>query len=310
MNPDKDRVWQALRKTLGVNSPPTQITQEPFDGDISHLRRLARLEPGEQAVDGDLTAYYHDLLYTDIQSDLFAHMLPMLLAIWHNDLRGIDDIYGGFVDWFYLVLARPNIFQQCFTSRQTTVVSEFIQKTILDEIDGRRGLSFQGSRSRPYNWFRALTSYGVIFPDIARVWNSWWSVGTTGRAVAAVQYVSCLMYSKYENPVFSPWTPNGGGGPPCLWEYAGHLYKHRWLQSNVEFLAIVLNPTVIVDLLGRAVAKLAGQPGYDKAAEVRSDLPIVESTLNCRCQKLPVLLGTINEPSNEFNQAKETWELA
>src|SRR5216684_7716999 len=59
----------------------------------------------------------------------------------------------------------------------------------------------------------ATSTVGVLLPDVDRLWGAWWSLNTFGRAIAAVQYISCLIYPENENPVFAPRTPNGGGGP-------------------------------------------------------------------------------------------------
>jgi hypothetical protein len=84
-------------------------------------------------------------------------------------------------------------------------------QTILEEIDDQRGLAYQGSRARPHRWIRAVTTYGVLLPDVERLWSAWWSLDTIGRAMAAMQYISCLMYPENENPVFAAWTANDGG---------------------------------------------------------------------------------------------------
>jgi hypothetical protein len=65
-----------LHRLLGVTRPPDKITQEAFEGNDRHLRRLARLRPGEQADGNDLLEYIHDLRNTDIQGPLFAYLLP------------------------------------------------------------------------------------------------------------------------------------------------------------------------------------------------------------------------------------------
>lgn len=106
---------------------------------------------------------------------------------------------------------------------QTAAVSAFMRQSILDEIDEQRGLSYAGQGARPYRWIRALTTYGVLLPDIADLWASWWTLGTHGRAVAALPYVSALTYPDDANPIFAPWNRDTGGGPPCLWDVAGHL---------------------------------------------------------------------------------------
>lgn len=164
-----------------------------------------------------------NLNYTEIQSSLFVYLLPICLEMWRNDLRRIDMSCGGVVENFYPVLANRKVFELHLTPKQTAKVSEFMREVILEEIDDQRGLHFQGSRTRPYRWFREVATYGVILPDIERLWAPWWSIASVGRAIATVQYISCLMYSEHENPIFAPWTPNGGGGTPCLWEFEGHL---------------------------------------------------------------------------------------
>ncbi len=228
-----------LHGMLGVTRPPEKITQEAFEGNDQHLRRLVRLRPGEQADGSDLWEYIHDLRHKDIQGPLFTYLLPFCLEAWREDLRGIDG-YGGLIEHFYPVLADRQVFDLHLTPQQSAVVSEFMRQTILEEIDDQRGLAFQGSRTRPYRWFRALTTYGVLRPDLDRLWTAWWTLNTVGRAIAAVQYISCLMYPENENPVFAPWTPDRGGGPPCLWEFEGHLYEHRWQEPNVNFLKRIL----------------------------------------------------------------------
>jgi hypothetical protein len=95
----------------------------------------------------------------------------------------------------------------------------------------------------------------VLLPAVDRVWGAWWSLETVGRAIAAVQYIPCLIYPEHENPVFAPWTRNGGGGPPCLWGFEGHLYTHRWLEPNVTFLKEALSVPGVTEALSRAVAK-------------------------------------------------------
>jgi hypothetical protein len=281
--------------------PPEEITQQVFEADPSHLRRLVRLGPNERAEGDDLFEYMHDLNYTEgIQTSLFVYLLPICLEMWRNDLRGIDNSYGGVIEHFWPVLANQKVFELHLTPKQTDTVSEFMRQAILEEIDDQRGLEYQGVRARPYRWFRALTTYGVILPDIERLWTAWWSMDTVGRAVAAVQYISCLMYSEYENPIFAPWTPNGGGGPPCLWDFEGHLYTHRWLEPNVAFLRRVLNVGNIETVLARAIERLVDQPERDAAWVVQADIPLCAETLGARCQELPRLLETTQVPGRSF----------
>lgn len=170
-----------------------------------------------------------------------------------------------------------------------------MRESILEEIDDQQGLSYKGMGARPYRWSTALTTHGVLLPDVNQLWTAWWSIDTIGRAVAILQYISCLMYRENENPVFAQWTREGGGGPLCLWEFGGHLYEHRWLEPNVRFLRRILNPQKVNDALSRAVARLRGRPEYEIAAEVQSDIPLYAETLAARCAELPRLLETPQE---------------
>jgi hypothetical protein len=293
-------LWRAFPST-----PPKQTTQQPFDSSPKHLRRLVKLHPGDKAESGDLWEYTQDLLYSDeIQNSLLTYLLPFCLAAWRDDLRGTHSGYGGFVEWFYPVLANKHVFDGHLTHTQTTAVSDFMRQSILEEIDDQRGLAYKGTGARPYRWVTALTTYGVILPDVDKLWNSWWSINTVGSAVAAVQYISCLIYGSNENPVFAPWTPDGGGGPPCLWEFGGHLYEHRWLEPNTRFLKQILNPQEINEVLSRAAERLGDQPESRVAAQVQEDLPLCSETLAARCAELPCLLETQREPSKLLEWTK------
>jgi len=294
----RDRTSRAttLRRVFGSAVSPEKITQEAHEGNPKHLHRLARLRSGDLAEVSDLWEYMQDLLYTDIQAPLLVYLLPFCLEAWRENLRGTRSEYGGFVEYFYPVLANRQVFDRHLTSAQTAAVSTFMRESILDEMDDQRGLTYSGSDSRPYRWIRALTTHGVLLPDLDALWTAWWSVATRGRAIAVAQYVSCLMYQQAENPIFAPWTPDRGGGPPCLWEFGGHLYEHRWQDKNIGFLKQTLTPHAIGDVLRRAVNHLVDQPDYRVVAEIQSDLPLCAETLATRCAELPIVLERVREP--------------
>jgi hypothetical protein len=299
MTNDQTNQRVTLHRTFGASKPPEKITQEAFDGDDRHLRRLVRLRPDERADAGDLWEYMQDLRFTEIQGALLVYLLPFCLAAWREDLRGGAG-YGGFVEHLYPVLADRHMFDVHLTSKQTKAVSGFMREAILEEIDDQRGLAYRGMNARPYRWIGALTGFGVLLPDVQRVWTAWWSLETVGRAIAAVQYISCLMYSENENPVFSLWTQDAGGGPPCLWDFEGHLYTHRWLEPNVAFLKENLNAAGVSEVLKRAVERFIEQPEHEAAARVLTDLPKCIATLESRCAELPLLLQTTQKPTTSL----------
>ncbi len=290
----------ALRKSLAATGTRERVTQEAFEHNDKHLRRLVRLQSGERPDGNDLFAYMEDLRYTEIQSSLFVYLLPICLEVWRDDLHGVDSSYAGVVEHFYPVLADRHVFEVHLDSKQSATVSDFIKRTILEEIDDQRGLAYQGARARPFRWIGALTTYGVLLPDVERLWTEWWSFGTIGRAIVAIQYISCLMYPENENPVFAPWTPDGGGGPPRLWEFEGHLYTHRWLEPNVAFLRNTLGVHSVAKLLSLAVSQLASEPEHAVATHVQEDFPLCETTVAARCAALPQLLETSQESGRLF----------
>jgi hypothetical protein len=296
MDSDKTLRVSKLRREF-PSKPPTHITQQPFDSGPKHLGTLARLHPGERPRANDLWEYTQDLLYGgEIQDELLTYLLPFCLEAWRDDLHGLGAGYGGFVEHFYPVLANKHVFDVRLKPTQTSAVSHFMRESILQEIESQRGLTYSGTGARPYRWIRALTTYGVLLTDVDQLWQAWWSSDTIGAAISIVQYASCLMYSQNENPVFAPWTPDAGGGPPSLWEFEGHLYEHRWLEPNVQFMRQNLNVGQVSNALDRAVERLAGQPEHEIVSEVRSDLPLCVETLAARCAELPSLLETVTRP--------------
>ena len=291
----RDSVWiAALRRAFGATSPSSTITQVAFDHDAGHCSGWCNSSPANPRNRGDLWDYTQDLRYTEIQRGLFTHLLPVCLQAWREDLRGAPD-YGGFVEHFYPVLAERHVFDTHLTPKQTAAVSEFMRKSILAEIGDQRGLAYKGMNARPYRWTRALTTYGVLLPDIDRLWTVWWAVGTIGRAVSSVQYISVLMYPNEANPVFAPWTRDEGGGPPRLWEFEGHLYSSRWLEPNVDFLRRTLNVAAVTGVLSRAVDALTGEPEHGVAALILADIRERMETLAARCTELSSLLATTQE---------------
>ena len=106
----------AFRRAYGKAAPPEKLTQEAFEGNDRHLRRLLRIKPREQPDLQDLWEYLQDLRYTDIQSSLLAYLLPFCLELWCENLRGTSDKYGGFVEHLYPLLADRAIFDKHLTS--------------------------------------------------------------------------------------------------------------------------------------------------------------------------------------------------
>lgn len=249
---------QDLIKELGTPSAPSTITQEPFDYDASHYRRLCR--PGKKPDPLDLSSYAHDLMYQDLQSDLFLFLLPICLFAWQNDLMAShESSYAGFVEQFSAAIAKHAGFRNLLSPSQYFSVSKFMQNVILDKIDQEKKLSFSGMGASPYSWIHTIGTFGTAFPAVSSLWQEWWSCSTVGRACGVLQYISVLMYPDNKNPIFSPWTPNAGGGVPDLWETDGHIFDQSWLPENVEFLRTTLTPSYIRDSISAAALTFRGE---------------------------------------------------
>jgi hypothetical protein len=279
---------------------PDRVWQKPFDYDTNHLRRLATLDPDAAAEPDDLVAYALDFKYEKIQKDLFLHVLPFCLRAWHEDLTSPFGRYETFVDEFYPALLRGSVFDGELTPNEAAAAGDFMRGAILARIDAQNALSFKGSKSTVYAWFHALSTYGLLRPDMERLWSKWWAVETEGRAIAAVQYASCLIYDETANPVFDAWTREHGGGPPCLWHYRGHVLEERWRDENLAMLARVLTPDGVRDVLDRAMARLASHPLRDKVRSIRFRLDARTQTLASRCEDIRRYLATPNEAEYSF----------
>ena len=244
--------------SLGNPSPPEKIVQDVFEGDITAYIRLCSLH-GKDPNWHDLFEPIQDMCYLEnLQADLIRYVFPICLRGWALDLMDEIDI-DGLVENFWLALAGRTEVWEILGSEGSDAVSDFMRDTILDRMDREHELSFSGRAASPYAWFHALGSYTVVFPSLDSLWEIWWEMGTSGLAASALQYASCLMYENDRNPIFSPWTPTGGGGPPALWEVDGAIYEQAAHPDNIAFLEHVLTPEYLQSKIQKAATILRGR---------------------------------------------------
>lgn len=251
---------QTVVKAFGNPQAPAHITQEALDYDRGHYRRLCEAKETPNPV--DLYSYADDLsCQDDLQTDLLLCLLPVCLRAWQQDLLSSHESdYAGFVEQFSGAMAKRAGFRDILTSVQHDAVAGFMMDAILDKIDQERRLSFSGKHgTSPYSWIETIGTFGTVFPYISQLWREWWSVCTVGRACGVLQYASVLMYPGDKNPIFSPWTPGAGGGPPVLWETDGFIYDQSWLPQNIDFLRSTLTPSHVLESITNAAAVLRGE---------------------------------------------------
>ena len=283
-------------QVLGQPLPPKQISQQPFDCDPSHYRRLCQLD-GAAPDTRDLSRYVDDMQYMPLQPDLLRYLLPLCLKMWQDDLfhqEGSD--CGGMVEAFWMALSPRPTFQNTFlldeelNAKENQSVMQFMRDTLLERMNQEMRLRFAGSQSSPYQWFQTLGSFCIVYPHLRGLWDKWWQMTTPGHAVCVLQYVSCLMYQNDENPVFAPWTPDKGGGPPELWESDTLSSEYGWRRENASFLA----ETLTLDFVKRKLKEAALQNGGENMSiskKMLQDWDKCRDLTDSRIAELPQLVA-------------------
>jgi len=285
---------QELLRALGKPKPPRSFTQRPFDYDPSHYQRLCAPGGGNAAA-GDLYDYALDLTYIeDIQLDLFRYVIPKCLQAWQVNLQASGHSgYEGFVEQFLAALAQRQGFVGFLPREQHEAIAKFMSDAILDKIDQENKLTFSGMAASPYAWINSIAALGTAFPCIPALWREWWDMHTRGQAYAVLQYASCLMYFSTDNPVFSPWSPERGGGPPCLWETGAFIDRQSWLADNVVFLKKTLSVRYVGEAVSNAAISLNGCPDSFKAERLAADF---ESASEIVAQRIDDLITILSSP--------------
>jgi hypothetical protein len=281
--------WKRLRAMFNDPQPPQQVWEQQFDGFDDVLERLSQTPWGE--IDfSDLWYYHHDLAYVELQPELFAYLFPVCLMDWHDSLSQNCSCSHGDSEFHYGV-RRGRVFEKMVTPDQIHGIYEFFRDSFLVRLDQERGFVYQASRTPAYGWTARFNSLGLVMPRIDLLWNTWWSLDTPGRAVAAVQYLSGLMYFEGENPFFGCWNPAEGGGGPSLIGNDSLLCDAGWMDENVQFLQETLNEHFVTQRLGQALDVLRDEPEYPKAERIGHDLAERIDIVASRVKELPLLLS-------------------
>lgn len=284
--------WNRARSIFGHPKPPRQIWEKQFDNFDEELQKLAQT-PYEEIDFHDLWYYHHDLAYVELQPEVFAYLFPVCLMDWRASLMKNESCSHGDSEFHY-GLVQGNVLDKMLTPLQRELVADFFHDSLFERIDAERGLRMKGSNASAHGWMYRMNSLGMVSPIIPEIWATWWSLDTVGKATAAIQYLSGLMYFEGENPVFDMWTPHSGGGGPYLWENDSHFIHTGWRAENSTFLGEVLNYRFVETNLPIAVEMLNEQPDCDIAKQVLADLPERTEIVELRTRELPELLRDPN----------------
>jgi hypothetical protein len=249
---------QHIVDKLKVRDAPTQVWQEPYEHDGTAYERLCILN-GHAPSGDDLYDYCMDLLYSPskIQLDLFRYLLPICLSAWKDVLLGhAAREYAAFDEHFFPALVKRESLYKYLDVEELEVVQTFVVEAILERIREEKSLQHTGSRDKVYSWFRAVTDFAIVFSDLDKLWMRWWQLSFDGYAIAALEYLSCLMYEDDCNPIFGPWTTENGGGPPPLNESGCNFHQVGWRPENIDLLLSTLTPTYLERGMRMAVNRL------------------------------------------------------
>jgi hypothetical protein len=278
-------LWQAF----GAPPRPAVITQEPFDYDSSHYARLCdAVERGRLPEPQSVYEYCEDLLYCPVQPELLLFLWPSVLKVWAANLSGTTSMYAAEAERFWMPWARhgETLFALLGPER-TAAFERYVRGQLLASIDRATRLRLPGRRpDAAYQPLFEINSYAKVFPYLERLWLPWWQAGTTGRAIYAVSYISSLMYEQNKNPVFDPWTPERGGGPPSLWEDSMLVCEAVWRPENLDLLRAQLQPGQLLATLERCAAMMAEPADRQLAERIHADFPAQRWLVELRQEQL------------------------
>lgn len=229
-----------------------------------------------------------------LQPDLFRYLLPICLKVWRNDLLSGGSEYRGSVEEFWSAITSESRLEKNLSLDEFDAVEKFMSDSILDCIVQEHCLSFSGSQSTPYSWIYSLGCYSSLFATFPALWKQWWEMTTIGQVCSALQYLSCLLYEDSRNPIFTPWTPDGGGGPPVLWERAGSISTRGWRAGNISFLKETLTPDFVRQKLLKAVIVLTNELNTHIPLQMLSDFEAQKTLLESRLKEFP---SRLEDPS-------------
>jgi hypothetical protein len=277
--------WERVRAIFG-NAPPLRTIREAqFDFFELKLKRLA-LTPYQEINFSDLWYYHHDLAYVELQPELFNYLFPVCLMNWHQSLLDNRPCTTGDAD-FHFAVHHGNVFEKMMTAAQREAVYEFFRDSFLERLDLERTFAEIRNDAPSASWIDRFNSLGIIMPRIDMIWNEWWKLATPGRAVAALQYCSCLMYFDGENPLFDVWK----GVSPPLWTNDGFFFSDEaWREDNQAFLSQNLTTEFVIAKVEQATAVIESEPEREKACRLVADLPQCRQLIAERVRELPLRL--------------------
>lgn len=287
--PQDPITWERLRAIFGNPSPVLNVTQQQFDYADEKLQQMGRT-PYDQIDFHDLWFYHHDLAYVDLQPDLFNYLFPICLMDWHRSLLANEACSHGDTD-FHNGIVKGAVLTKMLTETRRTEVERVFHDSMLYRMDLEPGLQHPEIYKTAGGWISRLNSLGFILKSLPDIWNKWWEVETTGRAVCVLQYCSGLMHFDGENPIFESFTDEDMSHHAFLCSNDTFLLDTGWPPENVRFLRSYLTPQRVFDAVIRAAKRLKEHPDIHIAAKMVAELDLRHELIESRVSELPNLLA-------------------
>jgi hypothetical protein len=187
------------------------------------------------------------------------------------------------------------------SEEQQRAFARYANDAFLGAIDRGQRLRSEGSGAYAYGWFYELGSFATVCPGFEPLWREWWNLNSEGRAIGALQYLSCLMYENNANPVFSPWNPDKGGGAPPLWaDTMGGVNDRPWNAANIAFLKNALDADRLFASIDPCLERLSNPEDRQIAERMKTDFAAQRTLLEFRIEELPVILASEYHGSSKW----------
>jgi hypothetical protein len=285
--------WDRARRIFNYPEPPGEVWEKQFDYNDEELRRLAATQWDQINFD-DLWYYYHDLAYVELQPEVFSYLFPVCLMDWHTSLLNNESCSHGDSE-FHRGLWHGQVLQKMATADQQLEIRAFFRDGFLDRLDMEAYPARVESARIPCVWLARFNSLATILPCVEMIWKAWWSLETSGQAIAALKYCAGLAYFDDENPYLGYAVEKArelgrrlgtGGAGRIYWVSDAMIHDVGWLPENLSFLRSALTTPFLKERAVVAAERLVGHPDYELAADVAAALPSRGELLKSRIDEL------------------------
>jgi hypothetical protein len=237
---------------------------------LTDERILALLDqdPRTLTATGEVRTYVYNALGTIGTVDELTYLFPGLARIWAEKLEESDP-NDAYREHFWGAMKKEAFLAETLAEPFRTAAGAFVRTAILAALENEGALHRIKGISEPHLWTEEVSSYAEASDDFPLLWDAWWEMSTAGYARTAVQFASCLAFTARDNPLFHPWTPLGGGGPPISDEDP-RRWSIYWRDANLSFLRSRVTAEFLVTSLKKARNHLQ-EPGDTDLAEAVLD---------------------------------------